>query len=99
MISDSDVRKIANLARLSLSDEECQRMSSELEQILGYFDRLNSVEVGNVEALSHVHGSTNIFREDVVQTFEHRDAILENAPEKSGTFLRVPLFVGHSEEE
>lgn len=89
------VRKLALLARLELSDEETKSLTGDLESIFLYIETLNRLDVSDIEPLSHVHDSNNVFREDSVATAEERDAILVLAPDRSGAFIRVPLVIDH----
>jgi len=66
-LSHDDVRHIAKLARLNLSDEEVKKYSKELSSILEYVDALQKVETKGVEPTAQVTGLTNAFREDVVR--------------------------------
>lgn len=97
MISDDDVKKIAKLAYLYVSDAENKSLTGELNSILGYVEQLSKVDVSGVEPLSHVHGSTNVLREDVTQPSMDNAAGLSNAPDRSGRFIRVPIVVGQGE--
>jgi len=66
-LSHDDVRHIAKLARLHLSDEEVEKFSRELSSILDYIDQLQEVDTSNVEPTAQVTGQTNSFREDEVK--------------------------------
>jgi aspartyl-tRNA(Asn)/glutamyl-tRNA(Gln) amidotransferase subunit C len=97
MISKETVLKVANLARLSVDDSKAQRYSVALSAIFGHMEKLQSVDVSSVEPMTHVHGSKNIFREDVVEpSFSAADA-LQNAPDRNGQFFRVPLIKDHND--
>jgi aspartyl-tRNA(Asn)/glutamyl-tRNA(Gln) amidotransferase subunit C len=65
-LSHDDVRHIAKLARLNLSDEEVEKFSKELTSILKYVDKLQEVDTKGVEPTAQVTGLTNAFREDRV---------------------------------
>ncbi len=67
-LSHDQVRHIAKLARLDLSETEVEKFSKELTQILGYVDMLGEVDTKNVPATAQVTGQTNILREDNVRT-------------------------------
>ena len=99
------IRKIAGLARLEVSDDEVERLSSDLKSILGYVEKLSEIDTADVEPLSHVHGENNRFREDVVfceatasqeEVAIHenkKEKIRTNVPERSGNFIKVPLII------
>lgn len=97
MISKETVLKVANLARLSVDDAKAQKYSVALSAIFGHMEKLQSVDVSAVEPMTHVHGSKNILREDVVEpSFSATDALL-NAPDRNGQFFRVPLIKDHND--
>lgn len=87
------VEYVAGLARLNLSQEEKEMMSSQMGDILDYMDKLNSIDTTGVPPLEHVEHMTNIFREDVVKDSFDRDQILANAPDKDAGAFRVPKIV------
>lgn len=65
-LSHDDVRHIAKLARLTLSEEEVEKLAGELTSILSYVDKLQEVNTEGVEPTAQVTGLTNSFREDTV---------------------------------
>ena len=65
-LSRAEVEKIALLGRLLLSEEELQRMTVQLGDILGYMDLLGEVDTTNVEPMAHARDMANVFRDDVV---------------------------------
>lgn len=66
MISPDDVKKLADLARLNLTDEEVERYTTDLGAVIGYVEQLQEVDVTGVEPTSQVTGLQNVLREDVV---------------------------------
>lgn len=93
MINEDDVRKIADLACLHLEDSERPAMTTKLNSILQYVEKLLAIDVSNVEPMSHVHGSTNVFRSDIVVPDKDPQVMLSNAPSRSGNFLKVPIII------
>lgn len=93
MISESDVQKLARLARLTLSGAETTKLTGDLNSILGYVEMLKSVDVSKIEPMSHVHGSTNVFRADAVEQSLPVEDALKGAPDSSGRFIRVPIVI------
>lgn len=69
-------------------------MADELTRILTYIEQLGKVDVKGVEPMSHVHGSSNVYRDDIIATSSDPAEIMQNAPATSGRFLRVPLIIG-----
>lgn len=92
--SDSiDVGYLANLARIELSTEESQEMKSRLETIIKYLEKLNSVDVSNVEATAHTLPSYNIWEEDEpIIPFTPKEALM-NAPKSKDNQVVVPKTV------
>lgn len=88
-ISDKDVRHIARLARLKISDEEAQLYQEQLGKILESMAELKAVETADVPPTSSVLGVTNVMREDAAKPFADRQLLLENAPEREGLFIKV----------
>ena len=85
-----EVRKIAQLARLSFTPEEEEKLAGELNEILNYMDKLNELDTGNVEPLYHVIEMDTVFREDMVTPSLSQEDALRNAPKKTGAFFVVP---------
>lgn len=90
MISIKDVKHVAKLARLSLTEEECQKYSAQLSDIMGFFDELQSVDTAGVEPMSHPIAAVNVLREDVVEQSLPREVLMQNAPLTDGAFFKVP---------
>ncbi len=87
------VSRVAFLARLELSSEEKTRLTTELNGILGQFERLQELDTEGVPPTSHSLPLQNVFREDAVQPSLSREAATANAPEKrDGNFI-VPQIM------
>jgi aspartyl-tRNA(Asn)/glutamyl-tRNA(Gln) amidotransferase subunit C len=93
MVSADDVKKIAKLAALSVSPEEVERFTRELNSIFAHVEKLRTIDVSAVEPMSHVHGSINVFRQDKVSGQMDSEAALSNVPDRSGRFIRVPIII------
>jgi aspartyl-tRNA(Asn)/glutamyl-tRNA(Gln) amidotransferase subunit C len=98
MISKEDILKLARLSRLVVNDAEATRLLQDLNSILGYVARLEQVDVSKVEPMSHVHGSTNVYREDIVEQSLPSQSVLDMAPDHSGRFIRVPIVIDQGTE-
>jgi aspartyl-tRNA(Asn)/glutamyl-tRNA(Gln) amidotransferase subunit C len=98
MITKEQVIKVASLAFLQVEDERVARLTENLNSILGYVRRLDEVNVKDVDPMSHVHGSTNVFRSDEVAPSMPLETALENAPDTLGRFIRVPIIIGQPTE-
>ena len=92
-IDETQVRKVAQLARLELSPEEIQAFTGQLEAILEYVNKLNELDTSDVEPLAHCLPVHNRLREDVVQPCLSNDEALANAPERDGEFFKVPKIL------
>ena len=88
-ISKDDVRKIAKLARLKLTDAEVELYQGQLLKILDSMNELKKADTSSVEPTTSVLGMTNVLREDKPQPFSDVEALLANAPEREGPFYKV----------
>ena len=89
IVSDDDVRRIAKLARLRLSDEEVRLYGGQLTKILDAMAELSALDTARVPPTTSVLGSVNVMREDLPRPFEEREALLANAPDRDGPFFKV----------
>ena len=92
-IDRAAVDHIARLARLDLSDAERSRMQSELAQILGHAERIQSLDLDDVEPTSHSIPLSNVTRPDVVKPSLTQDEALQNAPAKEDGRFKVPRII------
>jgi aspartyl-tRNA(Asn)/glutamyl-tRNA(Gln) amidotransferase subunit C len=90
MIDRDQVLHVAKLARLQLSDEEVEKMASELSGILEHVEHINELDLENVEPTSHVVAVENVLRPDETRPSWSRDEVLERAPDPAGGTFRVP---------
>ena len=89
-----DVEYVAALARLSFSEEEKQKLTSQLNEILHYMEQLNTLDTDSVEPLSHVIELQNVFRQDELRPSLPREEALKNAPSHTEEFFKVPKVIG-----
>ncbi|OGQ08464.1 MAG: asparaginyl/glutamyl-tRNA amidotransferase subunit C [Deltaproteobacteria bacterium RIFCSPLOWO2_12_FULL_40_28] len=94
VLKADDIEKAALLSRLALSDEEKKSIQEKLEQILGYMEKLEELDLKNVEATSHAVSLSNVFRPDHAYTSKEIEDILEQAPDKASGMFRVPKVIG-----
>jgi aspartyl-tRNA(Asn)/glutamyl-tRNA(Gln) amidotransferase subunit C len=92
-VSTEQVRHIAKLARIAMSDEEVERLAPELNNILGWVEQLSEVNTEGVEPLTAVIDQKLRLRDDVVTEGNIRDRILANAPEAQNGFFAVPKVI------
>jgi aspartyl-tRNA(Asn)/glutamyl-tRNA(Gln) amidotransferase subunit C len=92
-ISREDVEHVAHLARLHLTDEEVDRMQTQLSNILESIETLQQVDTSHVGPTASVIQLENVMREDEVRPGLSRDAALANVPLRDDPFLRVPTVL------
>ena len=93
-IEISQVEHVAELARLQLSREELERLSTQLSRILTYMEELNAVDTAGIPGTaSVVAGDANVLREDEVQLSLSQDQALSNAPEAVDGLFQVPQII------
>ena len=92
-ISASDVRKVANLARLELPEEQIETYTAQLEEILSYVDQLQEIDTQNITPTTRAVEVVNAMREDLVKIDCSREDILNQAPHREGDFFRVPKIL------
>ncbi|WP_269523812.1 Asp-tRNA(Asn)/Glu-tRNA(Gln) amidotransferase subunit GatC [Coraliomargarita parva] len=89
-----DIDYVANLARIELTDEEKARLGQQLDDILGYFDKLNAVDVSGVEPMAHAHPVFNVWREgDEPGPTYSPEVLTKMAPESRDNQVVVPKVV------
>ena len=103
MLSKAEVQKIANLARIEITDEEAEKYSKEISDILGFVEKLNEADTEGIEPIAparlatrsvagrHITGAKNVTREDKVieASDETKEGIIKNFPEKKDRFDKV----------
>jgi len=92
-ITRDDVRHVALLARLQLTEDEEVSLTAQLDQILGYFRVLDELDTASVDPTAHVTPMATPFREDVVTSVPDAERWLANAPSASGKHFRVPKII------
>lgn len=97
MIDVDQVRKVATLARLELSDAEEQQFTGQLNNILDYVQQLNELDTDDVAPTTRAIEVSNITRPDQLEVFAEREAILDSAPDREEDFFKVPKIMGGGE--
>lgn len=95
MLSEDDIRKVAELARLNLSEEEVAELRPQLSKLIDYVAVLDEVDTAEVEPMVHAIEQTNVFRDDVPTDPLPRDVALANAPKTDGKYFLVPPIIEH----
>jgi len=91
---DIDVEYVAKLARIALTPAEVERLGAQLGTLLEYVGTLERLPTADVAATAQVIASTNVTREDVVQPSLPREVVLAAAPQRQGSYFRVPRIAG-----
>ena len=92
-IDETQVRRVALLSRLELSDQEVSQFSTQLSAIVEYIEKLNELDTDNVEPLAHCLPVHNVFRVDLPQPSLSNDAALANAPDREVEYFKVPKIL------
>src|SRR4030042_1730204 len=93
IIDEAQVRKVAKLARLDLTDAEVAEFAGQLSAILDYVARMNELNTEGIEPLAHCLPISNVFREDIVKKSLGTEKTLANAPQRDGEFFKVPKIL------
>ncbi|HEY8320286.1 MAG TPA: Asp-tRNA(Asn)/Glu-tRNA(Gln) amidotransferase subunit GatC [Candidatus Baltobacteraceae bacterium] len=98
MSSDKiDVRYVAKLARIALTDDEVERFGAQLGDLLEHVQALGELDVAAVPATAQVVESRNVQRADTVRPTLDRETVLAQAPQRQGPFFRVPRIIAEAE--
>lgn len=91
--ADFNVEYVARLARIALSPEEEQKLGAQLENILGYIEKLKQADVSGVEPTAHAFPLVNVTRPDETRPSMSNEDALRNAPAKANGLFIVPKIV------
>lgn len=92
-VNDAMVDKLAHLARLKFNEAEKQEIKTDLQRMIVFVEKLNELDLENVEPLLHMSNETNVLREDEVKGSVSRDEALKNAPVHDEQFFKVPKVI------
>jgi aspartyl-tRNA(Asn)/glutamyl-tRNA(Gln) amidotransferase subunit C len=93
-VTIAEVERIAALAKLSFTDEEKARFTEQFNQILAHVDKLNELDLTDVEPTSHVLMGAFTLREDEIRPSLSPDEALANAPRRNRDYFSVPKVIG-----
>ncbi|SDN20860.1 Asp-tRNA(Asn)/Glu-tRNA(Gln) amidotransferase subunit GatC [Bacillus sp. OK048] len=93
-ISNDQVKHVANLARLAITEDEAEKFTKQLDAIITFAEQLNELDTSNVEPTYHVLKMNNVFREDMKQKGLPREEVLKNAPVHQEGQIKVPAIMG-----
>lgn len=89
-----EVEKVSLLARLQLTSDELDLMTTQMGQIVAYVESLSAIDTENVQPMAHALDVANVFADDELRASLARDAALANAPHQDGEFYLVPAVLG-----
>lgn len=92
-VNDAMVDKLAHLARLKFNQTEKQEIKTDLQRMIVFVEKLNELDLENVEPLLHMSGEVNVLREDEVKGSVSRSEALKNAPLHDEHFFKVPKVI------
>jgi aspartyl-tRNA(Asn)/glutamyl-tRNA(Gln) amidotransferase subunit C len=92
-ISKKEVEHVAHLARLTLTEEELEKMTGQLDNILSYIDKLGELDTSKIVPTSHVFSVSNAFREDVKKQSLTQAEAVKNGPQHNGVMFQVPKII------
>lgn len=92
-VTKETVNYVANLSRLTFTDEEALKMAGQMDQILKYMEQLKELDTKNVIPMEHVKPISNVFRDDLVKPSYNRSELLKNAPNHENGAFKVPKIV------
>ena len=92
-ISIEEVKHVAHLARLAITDEEAAMFTGQLDSIISFAEELNEVDTENVKPTTHVLQMKNIMREDVPDKGLPVEEVVKNAPDHKDGYIRVPSIL------
>jgi aspartyl-tRNA(Asn)/glutamyl-tRNA(Gln) amidotransferase subunit C len=92
-VNDAMVDKLAHLARLKFNEAEKQEIKTDLQRMIVFVEKLNELDLENVEPLLHMSGEINVLRDDEVKGSVSRAEALKNAPVHDEQFFKVPKVI------
>ncbi|MGG4490897.1 Asp-tRNA(Asn)/Glu-tRNA(Gln) amidotransferase subunit GatC [Metabacillus idriensis] len=92
-ISKEEVKHVANLARLAITEEETEMFTNQLDAIITFAEQLNELDTTGVEPTTHVLEMKNILREDKAEKGLKVEDVVKNAPDHKDGYIRVPSIL------
>ena len=89
-VSKEEILHIANLADLTLEENEIEKYRENLQEILNFADIVNNANTENLDITIGTNEAKNVFRKDEVETFEDNEALLRNAPSEEQHMFKIP---------
>jgi len=92
-ISKEQVKHVADLARLEVSEEEADMLTDQLSEIITYAELLNELDTTDVEPITHASDLKNVLRKDEPASWITKEEALKNAPDQKDGLFRVPSIL------
>ena len=92
-ITKKDIEHIANLSMLNLSDEEIERYTNDMQNIVTFAEQVNEVDTDGVDISAFALDTCNVFRKDEVKKSLDRELLLQNAPSSNGEAYQLPSMM------
>ena len=92
-IDTETVDKIAHLARLEFENEEKEQISKDLNNMLGFIEKLNELDTNHVEPLIYMSDEVQVLREDIVTQLISQNDALKNSPKHDSDYFKVPKVI------
>ena len=94
MLTPDDVRRVAQLTRIAMTDQEVEVLRDQLAKVLDHFQSLQQVETSGVEPTGHATETSSVMRDDETRPSMRREDVLKNAPDVEEPFIRVKPVLG-----
>lgn len=94
LLTPDDVRRVARLTRIAMTDQEVETLRAQLAKVLDHFQSLREIDTSGVEPTGHATETASVMRDDETRPSLPREAVLHNAPETDEPFIRVKPVLG-----
>ena len=92
-VSKEEILHIANLAQLTLEENEIEKYQANLEEILNFANIVNNVPVEGLDVTIGTNEAKNVFRKDGIKIFEDNESLLQNAPTQEQHMFKIPKVI------
>ena len=92
-VNEALIDKLAHLARLKFNEAEKEEIKNDLQRMIAFVEKLNELDLENVEPLLHMSGEINVLRDDEIRGSITRKEALSNAPVHDDQFFKVPKVI------
>ena len=92
-IRKEEIIHISKLANLNLTEEEIEKYTNDMQDILAFANTINQVDTEGVDEKASLEEKYNVFRKDDVKVFKDRDDLLQNAPAQEDGMFRIPKVI------